>query len=762
VDAVHRICLLAVAVAAVLAAQAGADPAPAVLGAELPAGTLHVVRTVQDVAAAQRSRRADGRIGDWAGVRTGFAGAATYSRGEYVYEDHLWDAYGATDAAGAGRAEILDRLTQADPTLFRAEAVALYAPTGTNYGAGPFDPVADLTEVRVAAAESAITLVARTVVMSEADRPAILVLADTVPGRATHAIPFGSGLTSDSADVALLLSGAGEGTAVDLATGTRTTFPVAVGHAAYDNAIEATIPADLLVGAGDRLRIAVGAGRLDHATGGLAARASGPAIANVAFRHEPVRPQFDKRQALALQAGSIDDFFADIDLVRLRAGTTQSVAPGPGYYARVIRTAAAMSRERGTDGVLQQYGAYVPPGYESGRPAATSLFLHGSGNDAHDLPVVLPGLMRALGDARDAVVLAPQGRTNLSLWEGAGLVDLLDAWADAKRTFTLDDRRTLLTGYSMGGLGAYLVGSLLPDRFAAVLSIAGPVGGNVRSPGVGLLDLPDVRRTFANLRWVPTAIYSGGADNNVPLTNGLAAAQTLSDLGYRHRLFAFPADNHFSPGAVDRWEPALDYVRGFPRSPPNPSRVTFTRDTTVEREVNAGKYSDQEIVPPGGHGLRFDRAYWLSGLVPSDPNGIASVDVRSLALDDRAPARVAEQGAGASPDPFAWTGLRWETADPARTSNRFTLIAHGTSALRLDAPRMRLSAARRIAGAIDTEQPLKLRLQGRFRPAPRVLLDGVPHPARTGVRGLTVELPAGRSMVEILPALESRTEVFLR
>jgi hypothetical protein len=138
------------------------------------------------------------------------------------------------------------------------------------------------------------------------------------------------------------------------------------------------------------------------------------------------------------------------------------------------------------------------------------------------------------------------------------------------------------------------------------------------------------------------------------------------------------------------------------------------------------------------------------------------VDVRSLALDDRAPARVAEQGAGASPDPFAWTGLRWETADPARTSNRFTLIAHGTSALRLDAPRMRLSAARRIAGAIDTEQPLKLRLQGRFRPAPRVLLDGVPHPARTGVRGLTVELPAGRSMVEILPALESRTEVFLR
>jgi predicted esterase len=409
-----------------------------------------------------------------------------------------------------------------------------------------------------------------------------------------------------------------------------------------------------------------------------------------------------------------------------------------------------MSRERGTDGVLQQYGAYVPPGYQPGRQAATSLFLHGSGNDAHDLPIVLPGLMRGLGDARDAVVLAPQGRTDLSLWEGAGLVDLLAAWDDARRAFTLDDRRTLLTGYSMGGLGAYLVASLMPDRFAAAFAIAGPVGGSVLSPGMGTRSLPDVQRGLANLRWVPTAIYSGGTDNNVPLTNGLAAAQTLADAGYRHRLFAFPADNHFTPGAIDRWEPALDYLRAWRRDP-DPPRVTFTRDMAYERDVNLARYSDQEIFPPGGHTLRFDRAYWLSGLTAGDPHdGVARVDVRALAIPARAGTTRAEQGAGGSPDPFVWRGLAWDTGVAEKVSNDFALTARGAAGLSLDTLRMRLSLQRPISAAIDSDHPLALRLLGRFAGRPRsVLVSGNPIRPQLTADSMVVSIPSGRSSLEI-------------
>jgi dienelactone hydrolase len=733
-----RRALAGAAVAVLLAAaSARADaPLPPIVGAELPRGTVDVTPVADDPAAAQRPRRADGRISDWLGRLTGFAGEAHYSRGEYIYEDHLWDAYGAADALGSARATLLDSLAQADGDLFRVEAVALYAPTGTAYGAGPLDVAADLTEVRVACSGSTISLLARTTVMTADQQPAILVLADTRPGSTSHAIPFGSGLTTTRADVAMLLA-ADRGVAVDLATGERRSFPVKIDPDGYDNAVEADIPRELVVGPSDpgSLRLAVAAGRLDPATGEMLPRNTGPAIANVAFRHEPARPTFEKLQALALHGGDIDPFFADISLASLRSGRTESVVPRPGYHDRVMTTDPAISREEGTQGVLQHYGVYVPPGYVADGPSATTIFLHGSGNDAHDLPIVIPGLMRALGDERDSIVIAPKGRSALSLWEGAGLVDLLAAWRDAGRAFALDARRTTIAGYSMGGLGAYLVASLLPDRFAASFAIAGPVGGDVASPGVGLRQLPDVRRAFANLRWVPTAIYSGGIDNNVPPTNGIAAADTLAALGYRYRLHLFPADNHFSPGLVDRWDPAVDYLAGSPRLDPDPPRVTFVRDMAFEHDVDEARYSDEADVPAGGHGLRFDRAYWMCGLTATDTeHGVAGVDVRSLAIPAREVTAFPERGVGASPDPFAWEGRRWEAGRRRRLANRIDLTAHGTAALCLDTTRMRLDAHRRISIATVSDSPFDLRLRS----------------ASAGTR--TIRIPRGRSTIVVPPS----------
>ncbi len=612
--------LLAVLVAAAGAGGASAaEPLLPVIGAELPRGTLTVRDTGADPEAAARRRVVDGDPSDWAGERTGFAGAVTYSRGELVHEDHLWDASGAAAGDVAGRTALLDALAQADPALYRAEAVTLYLPSGTHYGAGPVDLVADLTEVRVALApEGGLTLLARTTEMTAERQPAVLVLLDTRPGTRRHAVPFRSGLTTEAADVAVLLSSRG-GVAVDLETGARTAVPAAGRADGYDNAVEGAVPRGLL---GDGApRIAVAAGRLDPASGELAPRGAGPAIANVAFRAEPARPSFEKRQALALHGGSIDAFFTRVDVDRLRAGTTQETVPGPGYHDRIFRSDPAMSREQGRDGVLQHYGAYVPKGLPAGTPRPSSLFLHGSGNDAHDLPLILPGLTRALGDELGAVVVAPKGRTAFSLWEGAGLADVLEATQDATRAFGLDRARTRLAGYSMGGLGAFLLSALMPDRFAASYSIAGPVGGDVRSPGVGLRDLPDVRRLFRNLRSVPTLISGGGIDNNVPLTNGLAAAATLSDLGYRHRLQAFPADHHFSPGAIDRWADAVAYLRPFDRVDPDPPRVSFVRDMAIEHEVRTAALSDQELRPAGGHRHEFGGAFWLDELTPADPEG---------------------------------------------------------------------------------------------------------------------------------------------
>jgi pimeloyl-ACP methyl ester carboxylesterase len=319
-------------------------------------------------------------------------------------------------------------------------------------------------------------------------------------------------------------------------------------------------------------------------------------------------------------------------------------------------------------------------------------------------------------------------------------VDLLAAWRDAGGAFALDARRTTIAGYSMGGLGAYLVASLLPDRFAAAFAIAGPVGGDVASPGVGLRQLPDVRRAFANLRWVPTAIYSGGIDNNVPPTNGIAAADTLAALGYRYRLHLFPADNHFSPGLVDRWDPAVGYLAGSPRIDPDPPRVTFVRDMGFEHDVDLARYSDEAGVPPAGHGLRFDRAYWMCGVTATDAeHGVAAVDVRSLAIPARAVMALPERGAGASPDPFVWEGRRWEPGRRERRANRVELTARGTATLCLDTTRMRLDARRPITIASASDSAFDLELRS----------------ASAGTR--TIRIPRGRATLVVRPASRVRS-----
>jgi pimeloyl-ACP methyl ester carboxylesterase len=543
------------------------------------------------------------------------------------------------------------------------------------------------------------------------------------------------------------------GIAVDLRTGARSAFAAAARPDGYDNAIEASIPRSLLGAPADRLRLAVAAGGLDPPPGELGRRATGPAPANVAFRGgEPPRPYFDKLQAAALARRTIDPFFADVDLRRLRAGANQRATPGPGYYERVMPTDPASSAESADHGVLQPYGLYVPAGVDVGRPAASTTYLHGSGSHANLEPVVIPGLMRALGDARGTVVVAPQGRTAFSMWEGAAIEDVFAARRDAARAIPLDAAHSTLVGQSMGGYGAFLLAALFPDRFAATWSIEGLIGGFRPFPAAAVV-VPDARRIFPNLRWVPTLIRQGGADFNVDVVNGLFAANALHALGYRSRLLLFPGDIHYTPAVIDRWQPEMQYLATSPVVDRDPPRVTYVRSIPFEREINQASGSDQTIFPRGGHHMRFDRAYWMRGLTPQDgTSGVASIDARSLAIPATPHRVAARSGAGESGgDPYTYSGDDWTPAGvPARRANAFSATLTGARTVTLDARRMRLDTCRPIAASIHTEHRLTLRLSGRWRAPVRATVRGrsIRPPRRHGA--LVLRLPAGPDAVRVV------------
>src|SRR3954447_3615025 len=104
---------------AVLAFAAGASAAtPPVFRTEAPAGggTTEFLGDHPESA-----RTSDGDTSDWNGREPGFGGAIAYSRGELVYEDHIFDPYGPDNGQDAQRLSVMDPLTAAVPEAYRLD-----------------------------------------------------------------------------------------------------------------------------------------------------------------------------------------------------------------------------------------------------------------------------------------------------------------------------------------------------------------------------------------------------------------------------------------------------------------------------------------------------------------------------------------------------------------------------------------------------------------------------------------------------------------
>ena len=752
-------------------------PEPPVLHADTVVGAAVVEALPVTPPAPPGSRVVDGDPSDWRGAPTGFGGTIVRSAGELVYQDHLFDAHGADNGIDAQRYGLLDPLAGAVPQLQRIEAIfgadvpgelGVPAPEQLSgqeqYGDLGHQDEADLLELRLAADVGTVYALARTTTMTDAATTRVLLLFDTIAGSPAYDLPFGTGLRSTRADVAVL-AGAGGGTAIDLATGTTTAIPAAANATGYVNALEVAVPR-VLLGTATAPMVAAAAGIASGDT---------VTIANAAFRTvEPARTWWDKQQALALFARTVDPFFTSLDLDALVAGTNEHWAPGPGYHDRVFTSSEAISSERGTDGLYQHYGVYLPANHD-GTPAPLTFWLHWRGGKAHSAAAVSPGIFRDQGDGRGGIVVSPRGRGSSTWYLGRGHADFLEVWDDVHRLFAIDSTRVYVSGHSMGGWGSYLLSILYPDRFTGAFPVAGPVtqGAWTGLDVEGCDELkwdeytpcyieangsdPRTQHTrplLDNLRNVPIAIYQGAVDELVPLSGVTRQIERLVELGYRHRYYVFPNYEHYTHPIVDEWAEGVRYLDGFQRTA-DPARVTYVRSMPFERTVETGP--DQSN-PVQGLSFDFDHAYWMSELTPTDPlDGVARVDVRTSAFADRETLPVPEVGGPAAPGqvgPYAMTGLLWLVnplaAAPAPT-NGFHVELSGAQAVRFDSARMGLDVAREIAASVTSDSPWELRFAGTWPSTPAVTIDGAPVNVSVDAGVLRIAVPAGPHQVVLSP-----------
>lgn len=208
------------------------------------------------------------------------------------------------------------------------------------------------------------------------------------------------------------------------------------------------------------------------------------------------------------------------------------------------KTTATTTPDGGTASSEDDFGGarpvslfHVPAGYDASKPAPLVLLLHGYGASGR----LQEAYFRLLdvADTEGFFLVSPDGTldsTQHRFWnavdaccdfEGKGVDDvayLTGLVAEIEKKYAIDPKRRFLVGHSNGGAMAYRLACDAADRFAAVVSLAGPF----------YFDPAKCRPT------VPIAVLGihGTADTTVPYDGGVLAT-------------AHPGADGTLPSAVD-------------------------------------------------------------------------------------------------------------------------------------------------------------------------------------------------------------------
>ncbi|MDX6665206.1 MAG: hypothetical protein QOG68_1412, partial [Solirubrobacteraceae bacterium] len=507
------------------------------------------------------------------------SGTDGYRRGEYLYQDYLYDDHGADTTPGLGASA-----GWASQPLFAPAAGDAAYPAGDRYR----DNAADLVELRIRPQRHAIAYRATLNTAIAADAAVIGIGIDTDrSGGPAVAWPLGAGVSSPGLDAFITAWGTG-GSITRFATGTTTPLPAgAVRMDLVTNQMTIRVPRGVLDPGTKTWRYVAGTGLWDG-RGWMA-----PGVFNLAFRFaEPVGSipgtgaglpgyttapgtgsWFEDGQARDLAAGTTGAEHADVDFGALARHVTRDVhAPGR-VQARILSSSLKLAE--GIDhttfpefgGALQPYLVTLPADYSPTRPAPVLFALHPSNSGYQPFDVFMPHWAAQLGAKRIVVTLLDRGLNGpdgvSGQFTGAAEANFFEAFADLRRHFALDRSRILLSGYSLGAYADYHLAELWPDLFASVFSVVGTSPTNGRDTEL-----------LANLRCVPLLAWNQADDALVPYTDVSATAAKLDALGIRHEQWTFPAGNHLAPALRDDWAGAAQQI-GDPVVERDPPRVDY-------------------------------------------------------------------------------------------------------------------------------------------------------------------------------------------
>lgn len=607
----------------------------------------------------------------WKAAPIMVGGAQAYRAGEYLYQDYVYDSFGANTTAGPLPPEPVP--ASSDTSFSSMTGDMVYPANEKKYA---FD-AADLLEFRARPTKQGVRYRVTLNTMLDRKAAAVAIGIDRKPGGKTD-WGYGIGSLGDlGVDDVIVASGDGA---------RSSTIRGLEGYANVStNQIEIRTPLKprravwrhyLVVGLWDGTSFKE---ILDEPTAeepGGAHGTSPPPVFNAGFRfnepavHSNLTGQIanlqdnagartagpgnwrEHRQAHALAARDISEFHADIDFGKLAARRNdESGVPRTGFIVRLFAShlnlgEGAQATRPMLKGPIQPYGLFVPTTYSPRRAAPLTLLLHSLAAGYCQYAIFAPNLLTQLGQERGSIVLTPAGRGPDGWYHDEAELDVFEAWADVAARYRLDPSRTAISGYSMGGYGTYRFASLYPDLFARAFAVVGPADESITGGPTGgmIAEFEDTENTLHildNMRHVPLLMWNGTNDELVPVPGPLQTERRLNDLVYEHRLDLFPGYDHFLFSMLDEWGPGRDWL-GSARISRDPTHVVYRAMPEMDRPAL---------------GLRHDHAYWVSGIVVAAGARSGLVDAVSTARPNFKPTLGPVLPAGTVPTPHLSLGL---------------------------------------------------------------------------------------------------------
>ena len=208
------------------------------------------------------------------------------------------------------------------------------------------------------------------------------------------------------------------------------------------------------------------------------------------------------------------------------------------------------------DDSAQPFVRYLPPNWTPGKAAPLLVFLHGYSPDFNrfNLPFFSENLIR-FADRTGACIVAPFGRGNTD-FQGIGEQDVLRVMDEMQVRYGTDPSRVVLIGYSMGGLGAWCIAARHPQRFNAVMVLAGRgdfyVWHKLKPEELPpwqrrLVDVQFASAWTHQLKTTPILAVHGQDDSLVSFVEGQAIFDKVAPHNPNARFIAQPLGDHGTP-----------------------------------------------------------------------------------------------------------------------------------------------------------------------------------------------------------------------